>query len=103
MLLALLLKVLHVLTAIWFISGLLGRWVALGQVAHSDNIHTTHALIEMRKRVMLQAAWSSGCSIFAYPVLSKTDEHTKQEIMALYRELAKLVMEWAAEGGTHHG
>jgi chromosome partitioning protein len=58
---------------------------------------------EMRKRVMLQAAWSAGCSIFAYPVLSKTDEHTKKEIMALYRELAKLVMEWAAEGGTHHG
>jgi chromosome partitioning protein len=58
---------------------------------------------EMRKRVMLQAAWSAGCSIFAYPVLSKTDEHTKQEIMALYRELAKLVMERAAEGGTHHG
>jgi hypothetical protein len=49
------------------------------------------------------AAWSSGCSIFAYPVPSKTDEHTKQEIMALYRELAKLVMERAAEGGTHHG
>ena len=58
---------------------------------------------EIRKRVMLQVAWSAGCSIFAYPVLSKTDEHTKQEIMALYRELAKLVMEWAAEGGTHHG
>ena len=58
---------------------------------------------EMPKRVMLQATWSSGCSIFAYPVPSKTDEHTKQEIMALYRELAKLVMERAAEGGTHHG
>jgi hypothetical protein len=27
------------------------------------------------------------------------DEHTKQEIMALYRELAKLVMERVAEGG----
>ena len=54
---------------------------------------------EMRKRVMLQATWSSGCSIFAYQVLSKTDEHTKQEIMEHYRELAKLVMERAAEGG----
>jgi hypothetical protein len=41
---------------------------------------------EMHKRVMLQAAWSSGCSIFAYPVPSKADEHTRQEIMALYRE-----------------
>jgi hypothetical protein len=57
----------------------------------------------MRKRVMLQAAWSSGCSIFAYQVPSKADEHTKQEIMTLYRELVKLVMERAAEGDTHHG
>jgi hypothetical protein len=47
MLLALLLKVLHVLTAIWFISRLLGRWVALGQVARSDNIHTTYALTDL--------------------------------------------------------
>jgi hypothetical protein len=30
---------------------------------------------------------------------SIADEHTKQEIMALYRELAKLVMERVAEGG----
>ncbi len=54
---------------------------------------------EMRKRVMLQAAWAAGCSIFAYQVPTKADEHTKQEIMALYRELAKLVMERVAEGG----
>jgi chromosome partitioning protein len=56
---------------------------------------------EMRKRVMLQAAWSAGCSIFAYPVPSKADEHTKQEIMEHYQERAKLVMERVAEGGTH--
>jgi chromosome partitioning protein len=30
----------------------------------------------MRKRVMLQAAWSSRCSIFAYQPPAKADEHT---------------------------
>jgi uncharacterized membrane protein len=51
MLLALLLKVLHVLTSIWFISGLLGRWVALGQATRcSDNIHTTRTLTDLAGR-----------------------------------------------------
>jgi uncharacterized membrane protein len=50
MLLALLLKLLHVLTSISFISGLLGRWVALGQAARSDNIRTTRALTDLAGR-----------------------------------------------------
>jgi uncharacterized membrane protein len=49
-LLALLLKLLHVLTSIWFISGLLGRWVALGQAARSDNVRTTRALTDLAGR-----------------------------------------------------
>jgi hypothetical protein len=41
-----LVKVLHVLTGIWFISGLLGRWVALARASQATDIETTLALTE---------------------------------------------------------
>jgi chromosome partitioning protein len=55
---------------------------------------------EMRKRVMLQAAWSSGYSIFAYEPTTSTEEKTRKEIVEIYRQLAKFVMD-QAEGGKH--
>ena len=57
------------------------------------------APFELRKRVMLQAAWAAGCSIFAYTPASGADERTKREIVELYRELGRFVME-QAEGGA---
>jgi hypothetical protein len=51
----------------------------------------------MRKRVLLQVAWSKGCSIFGYKTRSLQEEHTKQEIVELYRQLAIYVMEQARE------
>src|SRR5215204_976195 len=39
---------------------------------------------ELRKRVLVQAAWSSGCSIFAYKPPSRADEHNRAEIADLY-------------------
>ena len=54
---------------------------------------------EMRKRVMLQAAWSSGHSIFAYEPDSRTEEKTRKEIIELYRQLAEFVIH-QAEGGN---
>jgi chromosome partitioning protein len=55
---------------------------------------------EMRKRVLLQVAWSKGCSIFGYKTRSLQEEHTKQEIVELYRQLAIYVME-QARGADH--
>jgi chromosome partitioning protein len=60
------------------------------------------APFELRKRVILQAAWAAGCSIFAYPPPSPADEKTKREVIALYRELAHFVMD-QAQGGAIHG
>jgi chromosome partitioning protein len=60
------------------------------------------APFELRKRVMLQAAWAAGCSIFAYAPPSTADEKTKREVVELYRELAHFVMD-QAEGGAIHG
>jgi chromosome partitioning protein len=57
---------------------------------------------ELRKRVMLQAAWAAGCSIFAYQPPSNADEKTKREVVELYRELANFVME-QVEGGAIRG
>ncbi len=57
------------------------------------------APFELRKRVMLQAAWAAGCSIFAYHPHSNADEKTKREVVELYRELGRFVME-QAEGGA---
>jgi chromosome partitioning protein len=54
---------------------------------------------ELRKRVILQAAWASGCSIFAYSPPSSADDKNKREVIDLYRELARFVMD-QAEGGA---
>ena len=60
------------------------------------------APFELRKRVMLQAAWAAGCSIFAYTPPSTADEKTKREVVELYRALARFVMD-QAEGGAIRG
>ncbi len=57
------------------------------------------APFELRKRVILQAAWAAGCSIFAYEPPSSADEKTKREVVELYRELGRFVIE-QAEGGA---
>ncbi|CAA9541742.1 MAG: hypothetical protein AVDCRST_MAG88-69 [uncultured Thermomicrobiales bacterium] len=57
---------------------------------------------ELRKRVILQAAWAAGRSIFAYQPASSADEKTRREVAELYRELARFVLD-QAEGGTTHG
>jgi chromosome partitioning protein len=54
---------------------------------------------ELRKRVILQAAWAAGCSIFAYPPPSSADEKTKREVVEVYLELGRFVLE-QAEGGA---
>jgi chromosome partitioning protein len=54
---------------------------------------------EMKKRVMLQAAWEKGTSIFAYKGATAAEEKTRQEIMAQYTHLAEYVIERAANGG----
>ncbi len=59
----------------------------------------TVAPMELRKRVILQAAWASGCSIFAYQPPSSADERTKHEVIELYQHLARFVME-QTEGGV---
>jgi hypothetical protein len=58
------------------------------------------APFELRKRVILQAAWASGCSIFAYTPPSNADEKNKREVIEVYRELARFVMEQAEGGGV---
>ena len=58
------------------------------------------APFELRKRVILQAAWAAGCSIFAYHPSSSADEKTKREVIDLYRALGRFVMERTEEGAT---
>src|SRR5512142_2684176 len=60
---------------------------------------------ELRKRVLLQAAWGAGRSIFGYQPTSHADTQTRQEITTLYEQLARLIMARAAteEGGPDHG
>jgi chromosome partitioning protein len=57
------------------------------------------APFELRKRVILQAAWAAGCSIFAYQPPSSADEKNKRDVTELHRELARFVME-QVEGGA---
>jgi chromosome partitioning protein len=60
------------------------------------------APFELRKRVILQAAWAAGRSIFAYRPASSADEKTRREVAELYRGLARFVLD-QAEGGTTRG
>ena len=46
MTLPLLLKLIHVLAAFWFIAGLLGRWVCLTRAARATDVHIAKALNE---------------------------------------------------------
>ena len=55
---------------------------------------------EIRKRVMLQAAWSHGNSIFAYQSASSAEEQTRSELADIYRQLAHFVME-QVHGGVY--
>jgi chromosome partitioning protein len=55
---------------------------------------------EIRKRVMLQHAWSQGCSVFAYPTGSAAEEQTRTELADLYKQLAYLVMD-RVKGGEY--
>jgi chromosome partitioning protein len=54
--------------------------------------------VELRKRVLLQAAWSQGRSMFGYQPASRAEEQTKSEITALYEELAVYVMDQVKRG-----
>jgi chromosome partitioning protein len=53
---------------------------------------------EMRKRVLLQVAWSKGCSIFGYKPASNAEEQTQREIIDLYRQLADFVKQQTRGG-----
>jgi chromosome partitioning protein len=55
---------------------------------------------EIRKRVMLQMAWSRGTSIFAHQVTASGEEQTRAELADLYRQLAHFVMAQVG-GGVH--
>lgn len=54
---------------------------------------------ELRKRVLLQEAWSRGCSIFTHHTTSTAQARTQAEIIEAYRRLAHFVME-RVEGKT---
>ncbi len=45
--LAIVIKLLHVLSAMWLVSGLLGRRLAVGQAAQATNIHTLSDLVKL--------------------------------------------------------
>ena len=45
--LAVIIKLLHVLSAMWLVSGLLGRWLALGQAAQTTNLQTLSDLVKL--------------------------------------------------------
>ena len=53
---------------------------------------------EIRKRVMLQVAWSQGRSIFAYQSPSAADEQTRLELADVYKQVAHFVQERVGGG-----
>jgi chromosome partitioning protein len=68
---------------------------ALGKKILSDLRSSIPAVtqFELRKRVMLQAAWGAGHSIFSFDAHSAQDIRTRQEIIDAYRELAQFILQ----------
>jgi uncharacterized membrane protein len=79
--LGLIVKALHVLSAIWFISGLIGRGVAFAQAARSTHIQTAYTLLKLsdffEQRLVipgsmavlvfgLLVAWIQGWPLFGF-------------------------------------
>lgn len=79
--LSLVMKLLHVLAAMGFISGIIGRSITFGQAAKSTNVHTSYTLLQVseffeRKMVIpaggavfllgLITAWLQGWPIFGF-------------------------------------
>jgi Predicted integral membrane protein (DUF2269) len=46
----LIIRLLHILTSIWFMSGLLGRWLAYAQAQRATDIHAADALLRLSDR-----------------------------------------------------
>jgi len=69
----------------------------LGQIKESISEVTP---FELRKRVLLQEAWSAGKSISTYHPTSTAQLHNRSELTTMYRQLAEIVME-RAEGPTN--
>jgi len=46
----LIMRLLHILTSIWFISGLLSRWLAYAQAQRATDVHTAGALLRLSDR-----------------------------------------------------
>jgi chromosome partitioning protein len=55
---------------------------------------------EIRKRVLLQYAWDTGCSIFTYTPKDSKQAETREELIELYRRLAKFIQH-QAKGHAH--
>ena len=79
--LVLIVKLVHVLIAVWFISGLLGRWVALNRAAEAGDVRIAFELSELAgrfERLMvipgsilvlvfgLVTAWIAGLPVFGF-------------------------------------
>lgn len=58
---------------------------------------------ELRKRVMLQQAWSAGQSIFTYKATNHADEKNRQEIVESYTQLAEYVTQRVTAKELVHG
>ncbi len=58
---------------------------------------------ELRKRVMLQQAWSAGQSIFTYKPTTHAEEKNRQEIVDSYLQLARFIGERAGAKELGHG
>lgn len=77
----LIVRLLHILSSFWFLSGLLGRWLAYAQAKRAGNIQITGALLRLsdafeRLMVMpgstavlvlgLSTAWLQGQPVFGF-------------------------------------
>lgn len=52
---------------------------------------------EIKKRVMLQAAWSQGKSVYAYQPPNSSEEKIRQELTQVYEQLGRFITEGARE------
>jgi hypothetical protein len=66
----LIMRLVHILMSIWFISGLLGRWLAYAQAQRATDVHTADALLRLSDRFERWMVVPGSQAVLAFGLLT---------------------------------
>lgn len=73
---AMILKLVHVLSAFWFVAGLLGRGLSLSQAARATDIHMANMLVQLAGRFERLMVIPGSSVVFLVGLVTAWAQHT---------------------------